>query len=101
MYGWVIHGVLVFHLAVSVFRGLVMPHTLFVESRAWSFRCCGLSSVVYHVWEGKCSEIIATWEKKDMMMMQHVLVDVGVEGLEVTNYSHRKRLRMFITNILK
>ena len=22
--------------------------------------CCGLSSVVYHRWEGKCSEILAT-----------------------------------------
>ena len=28
--------------------------------RACSSRCCGLSSVVYHGWEGKCSEILAT-----------------------------------------
>jgi len=27
--------------------------------RACSSRCCGLSSVVYHSWEGKCSETLA------------------------------------------
>ena len=30
------------------------------KRRACSSRCCGLSSVVYHGWEGKCSEILAT-----------------------------------------
>ena len=34
--------------------------TLVAKSRACSSRCCGLSSVVYHGWEGKCSEILAT-----------------------------------------
>ena len=28
-------------------------HTLVAKSRARSSRCCGLSSVVYHGWEGK------------------------------------------------
>ena len=38
------------------------PHTLtlFKTCRACSSWCCGLSSVVYHGWEGKCSEILAT-----------------------------------------
>ena len=35
-------------------------HTLVEKSRACSSRCCGLCSVVYHGWEGKCSEILAT-----------------------------------------
>ena len=30
------------------------------HGRACSSRCCGLSSVMYHGWEGKCSEILAT-----------------------------------------
>ena len=34
--------------------------TLVAKSRAYSSRCCGLSSMVYHGWEGKCSEILAT-----------------------------------------
>ena len=33
---------------------------LILLRRACSSRCTGLSSVVYHGWEGKCSEILAT-----------------------------------------
>ena len=33
--------------------GRKRTHTLVAESRACSSRCCGLSSVVYHGWEGK------------------------------------------------
>ena len=33
--------------------GLKRNHTLVAKSRACSSRCCGLSSVVYHGWEGK------------------------------------------------
>ena len=35
-------------------------HTLVAKSRACISRCCGLSSVIYDCWEGKCSEILAT-----------------------------------------
>ena len=33
--------------------GRKRTRTLVAESRARSSRCCGLSSVVYHGWEGK------------------------------------------------
>ena len=40
--------------------GRKRTHTLVAKSTACSSQCCGLSSVVYHGWEGKCVEIIAT-----------------------------------------
>ena len=40
--------------------GRKRTHTLVAKSRARSSRCCGLSSVMYHGWEGKCSEKLAT-----------------------------------------
>ena len=51
----------------------VKEPTPFAKSRACSSRYCGLSSVVYHGWEGKCAEILATpsysKETKVMMML--------------------------------
>ena len=39
--------------------GRKISRTLVTKSRACSSRCCGLSSVAYHGWGGKCSEILA------------------------------------------
>ena len=38
----------------------LLEATVIKQVRACSSRCCGLSCVVYHGWEGKCSEILAT-----------------------------------------
>ena len=40
--------------------GRKRTRTLVAKSRACRSRCCGLSSVTYHGWEGKCSEKLAT-----------------------------------------
>ena len=40
--------------------GRKRTRTLVAKGRACSSRCCGRSSVVYHVWEGKWAEILAT-----------------------------------------
>ena len=41
--------------------------------RACSSRCCGLSSMVYHGWEGKCSEILATPSYSKYSLMCYLL----------------------------
>ena len=45
---------------------------------ACSSRCCGLSSVVYHGWEGKCSEILATpsYSKKNPRVNKDICYDM-------------------------
>ena len=55
--------------------------------------CCGLSSVLYHGWEGKCSELLATssYSKirgliKEMMMMVMMMTSESKKLSPAKNY---------------
>ena len=51
--------------------GRKRTHTLVAKSRVCSSRCCGLSSVVYHGWEGKRAHLI--WSLALLCDPQHSL----------------------------
>ena len=55
-------------------------HTLVAKSRACSSRCCGLSSVLYHVWEGKRAHLI--WSLVLLCDPHHILFSVVVKVIK-------------------
>ena len=85
--------------------------TLVAKSRARSSQCCGLSSVLFNSWEGKCSEILAipSYSKNlrvnkdiwyDMKPLSHRYSLTITHSVRQTQWHSALWARFFLPNVL-